>query len=412
MIDIQLIRTEPDRIRALCERRGSHVDMDSLIAVDIEYREDLGKLEELRHEQKKISALVRQQPEYREQAVQQKNQIKELEDLTRTLEAERYQLWVSLPNLLAEDTPDGVDDSENVEIYKWGTLPSFDFESKTHEDIGKDLDILDLERGAKLAGSGFYFWKGDGAKLAWAIFNLAMNFLVSKGFTLLFTPVVARERTMFGTGYLPFAEDQVYRIEGEDLCLIGTSEQTLVGYHADEIIPEDSLPLCYTAFTPCLRTEAGAGGRAARGAYRVHQFHKVEQIVFCKPEESEKWHQECQKNAEALFQMLEIPYRVVRVCVGDLGAPAYKKYDIEGWFSSFSEYKETHSNTNLLDYQTRRLNIRCKGTSGTFYPHTISATGITDRASLSILENNQTKDGAILLPKVLQPYMGGQKKIG
>lgn len=411
MIDIKLVRTQPDMIRDLCKRRSSDVDVEKLISIDRELRDGKVKLEALRHEQKKISELVHKQPELREESAKIKAQIKNLEEVTRKLEAERDDLWSRLPNLLAPDTPDGKDDTDNVEIYQWGNPPMFNFEPKTHEILGKELDILDLERGAKLAGSGFYFWKGDGAKLAWAIFSLALDFLSQKGFTPLFTPVVAKRRTMFGTGYLPFSEDQVYKIEGEDLCLIGTSEQTLVGYHDDEILPADSLPLLYTAFTPCLRTEAGAGGKASRGAFRVHQFHKVEQIVFCRPEDSEKWHEECQKNAQELLQLLEIPYRVVRVCLGDLGAPGYKKYDLEGWFASFGAYRETHSNTNLLDYQTRRLNIRCKDGKKPFYPHTISATGITDRAALIIIENRQLADGSVVIPEALRPYMKGQEKI-
>jgi len=225
-------------------------------------------------------------------------------------------------------------------------------------------------------------------------------------------PAAARERTLFGTGYLPFFPEDIYRIEGQDLCLIGTSEQTLVGYHADEMLPAESLPLRYCAFSPCFRTEAGAYGKAARGAFRVHQFHKVEQIVFCRPEESEQWHEACLQHETALMDLLEIPYRVVRVCVGDLAAPGYKKYDVEGWFAGFGGYRETHSNTNLLDYQTRRLNIRARAEEGLIYPHTISATMITDRALLAIIENNQQADGSVIVPPVLRPALGGKERLG
>jgi len=411
MIDIKLVRTQPDMIRDLCKRRGSDVDVDRLISVDQELRENKAKLEALRHDQKKLTELAHKQAELREESSKIKTQIRDLEKIVRDIEAERDELWARLPNLLASDTPDGKDDADNVQIYVWGTLPVFEFDPKTHESIGRELDILDLERGAKVAGSGFYFWKSNGAKLSWAIFSLALDFLGQRGFVPMFTPIVARTRTMFGTGYLPFFKDQIYKIEGNDLCLIGTSEQTLVGYHYNEILPADCLPLLYTAFTPCMRTEAGSAGKASRGAFRVHQFHKVEQIVFCRPEDSKKWHQECQQNAEDLMQLLEIPYRVVRVCLGDLGAPAYKKYDLEGWFPSFGAYRETHSNTNLLDYQTRRLKIRCKEGETIFYPHTISATGITDRAALAIMENNQLADGSIRIPKALISYMNGQEKI-
>lgn len=411
MIDINLLRTQPDLIRDLCQRREANVDVDRLIALDQELRQELGKLETLRHDQKKASEQVRTRPELREEANRLKEQIRELEEMVRRLEADRNELWSRLPNLLAPDTPQGKDDAENLELKRWGTMPSFDFEVKAHESLGMQLGMLDLERGAKVSGSGFYYWKGDGARLAWAIFSMALDFLSQRGFTPMFTPVLARQRTFFGTGYLPFAEDQLYKLEDQDLYLIGTSEQTLVGYHDNEILSAEDLPLLYTAFTPCLRTEAGSAGRASRGAFRVHQFHKVEQIVFCRPEESEEWHQQCQRNAEDLMQLLGIPYRVVRVCLGDLGAPAYKKYDIEGWFASFQAYRETHSNTNLLDYQTRRLGIRAKDGKRVFHPHTISATAITDRAALAIMENNQQADGSIVIPKALQKYLNGQEKI-
>lgn len=406
MIDIKLVRNQPDMIRELCRKRGSDVNVNELIEADKKLRAAEAEADKLRSERKKLKG-----PESRERAIQIKNELKELEDSSRELKAKRDDLWARLPNLLADDVPDGKDDSENVEISKWGNLPEFGFEPKTHEIIGADLDILDLERGANVAGSGFYYWKGDAARMVSAIFDLALRFLGDNGFIQMYTPVVARERTLFGTGYLPFSDDQIYNIEDADLSLIGTSEQTLVGYHVDEIIAADKLPLLYTAYSPCFRTEAGAYGRAVRGAFRVHQFHKVEQIVFCEPEESEKWHIECLKNEENIMQLLRIPYRVVNVCTGDMGAPGYKKYDIEGWFAGYGDYRETHSNTNLLDYQTRRLNIRCKGKGPNFFPYTISATMITDRAVLAILENNQQEDGSVVIPEILRPYMGGQEVI-
>ncbi len=411
MIDIKLLRAQPGMLRDLCKRRGSDIDIEKLIQVDKELRLVLSNIELLRNEQKKLSEMGRTQQSAREQSLQLRNEIKALEGKMRLLETERENLLAQIPNLLAEDTPEGKDDHDNVEIKRWGIPPNFRFSPKTHEQLGEDLDILDLARGSKVSGSGFYYWKGDGARLAWAIFSFALDFLSQRGFTPLFTPIAAKERTMFGTGYLPFFKDQVYKIQDEDLCLIGTAEQTLVSYFDNEILDPDSLPILFTAFTPCLRTEAGSAGRASRGAFRVHQFHKVEQIVLCRPEDSEKWHQQCQQNVEDLLQNLEIPYRVVRVCLGDLGAPAFKKYDTEGWFASFGEYKETHSNSNLLDYQTRRLNIRYKEGKNTCFPHTISSTGITDRAVLSIMENNQTEDGSIVIPKVLRTYMGGKEKI-
>ena len=406
MIDIKLVRTEPEKIRELCQRRRCEVDVGRLVEVDKQLRETMTKLDAARQARKALKG-----PEAREKGAELKAEIAELERVASEQEEERNWLWVTLPNLLAPDTPDGKSDADNVQLTTWGEKPQFSFPVKPHEVLGADLGVLDLPRGAKVAGSGYYYWKGDGAKMVWALFRLAEEFLVKRGFTPMLTPVLARERTLFGTGYLPFFRDQIYKIEKEDLCLIGTSEQTMVGLHTDEILDPASLPYLYTAFTPCFRTEAGAYGQASRGAFRVHQFHKVEQIVFCRPEESEKWHEECLKNEVEFMQLLEVPYRIVRVCLGDLGAPGYKKYDVEAWFAGFNGYRETHSNTNLLDYQTRRLNIRCKDAAGTFYPHTISATMITDRAALAILENNQQADGSVLVPKALRPYMYGIEKI-
>jgi seryl-tRNA synthetase len=406
VIDIKSIRKNPGEVKELCRRRGCAVDVDRLLQVDAQLRESIARLEILRQEQKVVKGQA-----VREQARQLREQASELQGRVAALEAERHELWSRLPNLLAPDTPEGESDADNVEISRWGELPQFDFEPAIHDRIGADLDILDLKRGGEVASAGFYYWKGAGAQLAWAIFTLAIEFLSQRGFIFMFTPVLAKERTMFGTGYLPFSQDQIYRIEGDDLSLIGTSEQTLVGYHQNEILPAGELPLRYTAFSPCFRTEAGSYGSKARGAFRVHQFHKVEQIVFCRPEESEAWHQQCQNNIEEFMQLLEIPYRVVRVCLGDMGAPGYKKFDVEGWFAGFGEYRETHSNTNLLDFQTRRLGIRCKEGNQSFHPHTISATLITDRAVLAILENNQRRDGSVTLPSALREVMGGRERL-
>jgi len=403
VIDIKLLRQDPDAVRELCQKREAGIDVEQLLAIDEEMRKTKTTRQELQKERKTL-----QGPNVREEAIALRDKIAQLEQQVRKLQDEHHALWSQLPNLLAPDTPPGQSEADNVELKRWGNVPSFDFQPRTHDELGAQLDVLDLERGAKVSGTGFYYWKGAGARLNWGLFSLATDFLLEKGFTPMFTPVAAKDHTLFGTGYLPFSADQIYRLENEDISLIGTSEQTLVGYHGDEILDPDSLPLLYTAFTPCFRTEAGSYGRAARGAFRVHQFHKVEQIVFCHPDESEKWHQLCLDYEEEFMQLLNIPYRVVRVCLGDLGPPAYKKYDVEGYFAGFGEYRETHSNTNLLDYQTRRLGIRCKEGKKTFHPHTISATMITDRAALALLENNQQQDGSVRVPEALRPYMGGR----
>jgi len=406
MIDINYVRNHADEVRELVRIRGCDVDVGELLRLDVELRAAIARRDELRHERNTLAG-----PEQKQRGQEIKAALAGSEQRIAELTPARDRLWEALPNLLAPDSPAGHSDADNVELRKWGTIPQFSFEPQPHDVIGSRLDILDLERGAQVAASGFYYWKGDGARLASGLFALALDLLQERGFVQMFTPVVAQQRTLFGTGYLPFFADQIYRIEGTDLSLIGTSEQTLLGYHIGEILPESSLPLCYTAFSPCFRTESGAYGRKSRGAFRVHQFHKVEQIVVCRPEESEASLDRCQTNIEDLMQILEIPYRVVRVCTGDLGAPAYKKYDVEGWFAGFSEYRETHSNSNLLDYQSRRLGLRVRNGKTLSFPHTISATMITDRALLAILENNQQEDGSVVVPQALRRFVGGRDRI-
>jgi seryl-tRNA synthetase len=406
VIDINILRNNPDAVRASVAARGADVDVDALLQVDADLRAAMAKRDELRAERNRLAG-----PEHRDRMKQLKSEIAEAEGVIPELETRRDTLWALLPNLMPEDTPRGTSDADNLELRRWGTQPQFSFEPKTHEVLGAELDILDMERGARVAASGFYYWKGDGARLATAIFSAALQYLHERGFVQMMTPVLAQTRTLFGTGYLPFFSDQIYKLENEDLSLIGTSEQTLLGYHIDDIINVDQLPLQYTSFTPCFRTESGSYGRKGRGAFRVHQFHKVEQIVACRPEDSDEWLHKCLDNIEQFMQLLEIPYRVVRVCVGDLGAPAYKKYDVEGWFAGFAEFRETHSNTNLIDYQSRRLAFRARDGKQMLFPHTISATMITDRAALAVIENNQQADGSIVIPEYLRKWMGGQERI-
>ncbi|GAA2001236.1 serine--tRNA ligase [Catenulispora subtropica] len=406
MIDIALVRTNPDVVREAVRAKSSDVDVERLIEVDSLMRAEQGRMEELRGRQKKQG-----KDTDLELARALKTELQEATERFRALEQERDELWVRVPNLVAEDTPVGDDDEGNVELRREGNPVPAD-EERAHDKIGEQLGIFDMARGAEVAGAGFYYWRGDGARLAWAIFSYAQDLLGGRGFTPMMTPLVARERTFFGTGYLPFFADQLYRVEGTDLSLIGTSEQTLIGYYGDTIVDLDELPIRLSAFSPCFRTEAGSAGRSNRGGYRVHQFHKVEQIVICAPEDSERWLDECQTNAEDILRGLELPFRVVRVCLGDLGAPAYKKYDTETWFPSFGAYRETHSNSNLIDYQARRFKIRFRRDGKTIHPHTISSTGITDRAALAVLENHVQPDGSIYVPKALRPYLGGAERLG
>ena len=406
MLDLKLIRENAEMIKANCQRRGFPIDVDGLLVLDKDYRALDREIEELRARRNRLSKECASDPAARDEVKKIKLALNSKETALEALQKKMMTVLTRMPNLLAPDVPDGSDDTGNVEIRKVGTIRDFDFPIKDHQELGEMHDILDIARGAKVAGAGFYYWKGKGAMLAQALYFYVQRFLVDRGFTMFMTPCLAKERTLFGTGYLPFFADQTYNLAGEDLALIGTSEQTLVGYHADDVLDGEKLPLCYTAFTPCFRTEAGSYGKASRGIFRVHQFHKVEQIVFCKPEDSPKYHEFCLKNEEDLLKALEIPYHVVNVCVGDLGAPGYKKYDIEAWYPTFKTYREVTSNTNLTSFQSRRLNIRYRQGEEKDFVHTISATAATDRLLIAIMENYQQKDGSITVPEILRPLAG------
>lgn len=411
MIDIKLIRENPEAMKANCIRRGCpDVDVDAILALDKQLRETIQRAETLRAERNRLSKECQTNPVARDQVKAMKEELSLLEEAEKNFAKELDEKLSWMPNILDPAVPDGADDQANKEIRKVGTIPQFSFQPRDHQELGELLGILDTKRGAKVAQSGFYYWKGKGAQLCMGLYMWTLAELGKRGFTQFMTPCLAKEETLFGTGYLPFFADQTYKLENEDLALIGTSEQTLVGYHADEMLNASELPLKYTAFTPCFRTESGSYGKASRGIFRVHQFHKVEQIIFCLPEDSVHEHMVCLENEEYLLQQLEIPYHVVDVCVGDMGAPGYRKYDIEAWFAGFGAYREVTSNTNLTDFQSRRLGIRYKDKDGNKgYVHTISATAMTDRAVIAILENFQQADGSVIIPEVLRPYCGFDK---
>lgn len=409
MIALEYIKAETEKVKQMLARRNDKTNVDRLLELDTDYRDNLKQLELLQYKRNELSKVGN--ASVAEVAKALKAQITEQAALVDQLLEERNSIWSRMPNLLDERVPLGESDKDNVEFKRVGEAKKFEFEPKWHDELATSLGILDIRGGVKVAGSGFLFWKGDGAKLHRALFNFAQDVFLEQGFELLTTPLLAKKETFFGTGYLPFAADQLYTVTETGLSLIGTSEQTLVGLHAGETINLDNGPLLYAALTPCFRTEAGSYGKETKGVFRVHQFTKLEQIVFCKPEESAHYHEFCLKNEELLLQKLGLPYRVVNVCTGDLGAPASIKYDIEGHFPAYGDYRELTSNSNLLDFQTRRLNIRIKQGDKSVYPHTISATGITERAMLAIIENYQNADGSITVPEVLVPYMGGQTLI-
>lgn len=411
MLDINFIRQNLELVKANAKRRGAKVSVDEIVALDDQRKKLQTELDNLRAEQKRKSK-TKPTPSEREQLKALAEKIDRLEAELNQTEETLFERMSWLPNLLDPEVPDGESDADNRPIKYWGEPPKFDFEPRDHQEIGEALDIIDIERAVKVAQSRFYFLKNEGVRLRLALINFAFDYLTQNGFTIMSTPHLAKERTLFGTGYLPFFAEDIYKLEKEDLSLIGTSEQTLVAYHADEILKEEELPKLYSAYSECFRTEAGSYGKDTRGIFRVHEFMKVEQIVFCTPETSAEWHEKCLQHEENILKALKIPYEVSLICVGDFGAPGYKKYDINAWFPGQGRYREVTSNTNLTDFQTRRLNIRYRRRDGSLaYPHTISATGLTDRHLIAILENYQQKDGSVKIPEVLQPYMGGLKEI-
>lgn len=406
MLDIKSIRQNPEYFKKLVALRGIKLDVDALLRIDEEYRHLLSLVEQER-------AIANKYATERniEAAKQQKPKLAQLESEIAKKGKELKNLSNMIPNNLAEDVPVGKDDTENIEIYKYGDTTPKDFKMLSHDELGTKLGILDIEKGTKIAGRGFFYWLNDGLRLKNAVFAFTENLLANRGFEIIGTPLLTNEHALYITGYHPFIIDQEYNVKDWDLTLIGTSEQTIVPYHADELLNADRLPLLYTAQTPCFRSESGAAGKANRGIFRVHQFYKQEQIVFCRPEDSEKMQLFCQKNIEDIMKSLEIPFRVVNVCVGDIAAPGYKKYDTEAWFPSQQTYKETHSNSNLSDFQARRANIKIKDNGEKYFAHTISSTAITERAVIALMENNQTREGHIRIPKALQPFMGNQDVI-
>lgn len=411
MLDIQFIRDNAEKVQQNAARRGSDVDIKAILKLDDSRKEIIKKEEELR--------ATRKQGSKEKPTPGQMKEMKKIGESVKKFEAERKEVeskllekmsW--LPNMLADDVPDGDSDEDNVEIRTGGKKPEFSFPIKDHFKLGTDLDLIDTERAARVSGARFFYLKNEAVLLRLALIQWTIQELMKEGFSPMFTPHLAKERTLFGTGYLPFFSEEIYKIEGEDLSLIGTSEQTLVGYHQDEVLSASDVPCLYAGLSSCFRTEAGSYGKDTKGIFRVHEFYKAELIVVCPPEESEKWHEKCQEIEEKLLSELGVHYRVVNICVGDMGAPGYKKYDCEAWFPGQDKYREVTSNTNITDFQTRRLNIKYKTAEGNLeFPHTISATGMTDRTLLAVLETFQNEDGSITIPKVLHPWMNGITKI-
>jgi seryl-tRNA synthetase len=424
MLEMKFVRENPEAVKENLERRGNPEQgalVDQLLENDKNWRNFRTQADNLRSKRNKlteeIAKLRRQKADTAElvkQAEQIPDQIKILENQSQEIEGKITATLMQLPNLFHESVPIGKDENDNVEVKKWGQLPKFDFTPKDHVDLAAKLGLVDLERAAKVAGARFYYLRGDLVKLNYSLIRFALDFIDLRGYKLVQPPYMMRRDAIRGAVALGDFEDVMYKIENEDLYLLATAEHGLLAQHMDEILDGKSLPLRYGGVSPCFRKEAGAHGRDTKGIFRVHQFEKVEQFVFCKPEDSWQEHEKLIANAEQLFQELKIPYRVVNVCTGDLGTVAAKKYDLEAWLPGQGKYREVVSCSNCTSYQAVRSKIRFrdKPDEPTKWVHTLNSTLIaTERALVAIMENYQTKDGSIIIPETLQVYMGGATKI-
>jgi seryl-tRNA synthetase len=415
MIDIKQIRENPEKFKKAAKDKNFDVDVDRLLDLDSQLLSVKKQLQDISTDKNRIGkSIPRLSPDEKQSALSELSQLKEQEakydeDIKR-LQPEFDGLMQQVPQPTDDDVPLGKDDTENIEIRKEGQIRNFDFEPKDHVQLGLALGIIDVERGVKLAGTRNYFLKGDGALLHWAVLRFAMDYMVGKRYVPLSVPLLMKDEAMKGTGYYPGSEDQTYRMEKDQLNLVGTAEGPLTAYRMGEILSAEELPLKYVAQSSCFRREAGAAGKDTYGLYRIHQFDKVEQVVICENsvEQSKKFHVEILANAEAVMQALELPYRVVNVCTGDLGRGQVKKFDIEAWMPSRKNYCETHSASKFYEFQARRMNLRYKdpATKKNHFCHTLNNTVIASpRILIPLLELYQHSDGSITIPKVLRPYM-------
>lgn len=407
MIDAKLLRDQPEDIKSAVARKGFPKNLvDEVISLDARRRRILSEVEHLRSQRNKLSK------DRIEEAKQVKVRLKQLEPELTQVEQSFVQKLAQIPNPPLPTVPDGTSDADNIEVKKWGDIKKLSFAPKNHLELGTSLGILDFEAGSKVSGSQFYYLLGSAARLEIALVQFAFDVLEKENFRPIITPDLAKSRFYLGTGYAPKGpEAQIYAIVGEDLGLIATAEVTLAGLHADEIIPEDKLPLKFIGYSHCFRQEAGAYGKYSKGLYRVHQFTKAEMFIYCLPEESPAMHEHMLAMEEKIYQTLEIPYRVLEMCAGDLGAMAAKKYDLEAWMPGRGDYGEVTSTSNCTDFQARNLGIRFKRTTGeTGFIHMLNGTAIaTSRTIIAILENYQNADGSVTIPSALRPYMGRDK---
>ena len=421
MLDPKLIKEKPEIIRNMLKSRAVEFDLDGLIESDQKRREFIIKTDELRKKKNQVAMVISEKKKAGEDAssilTEMKNistELTELESEQEEIEKKYLKLASTIPNLVDKSVPIGPDESANKEIKKWGDIPKFDFKIKDHIDISEDLNLVDLERAAKVAGARFYYLKNDLVRLNQALIHFGLDFLAEKGYSLVQPPYMINRESMEGAVIAEDFEEVIYKVQEEDLYMIGTSEHAMAAMHSREIIEGKNIPMKYAGISPCFRKEAGAHGRDQKGIFRVHQFDKIEQFIFSKPEDSWKEHEKMLEIAEEFYQKLGIPYRVMLLSTGDIGKISAKTYDIEAWMAGQNAYREIVSCSNCLEYQARRLKIRFrdKTNEDTQYVHTLNSTLIaTTRVLVAIMENFQTKDGHIRIPQVLQSYMGNQKEI-
>ena len=417
MLDIRFVRENAELVKEACRRRFKPMDeaVDELVAIDAERRKLNAKTDDLKAQQNRASKQIPVMKKNGEDTTELMAQMKAIaeeskkcgEELAK-LEDRQLELILKIPNIPNEAVPYGKDDTENVELRKWGEPRKFDFEPKAHWDLGQDLGILDPERAGKVTGARFHFYKDLGARLERAIMNYFLDTHTSNGYTEIFPPFMANKASMTGTGQLPkFAED-MYKLEGEDLYLIPTAEVPVTNFHRGEVLDRATLPIKYCAYSACFRAEAGSAGRDTRGLIRQHQFNKVELVKFADPEKSYEELEELTGEAEKVLQGLGLPYRVVVLTTGDLTFSSAKTYDIEVWMPSYGRYVEISSCSNFEDFQARRANIKCKDKDGkAVFAHTLNCSGVAiGRTTAAILENYQNEDGSVTIPEVLRKYMG------
>ena len=411
MLDIKFIRENPEKVQDSADKKGYRVSIKDLLMADERRRELQQQVDLLRERRNAVASQMkggRPSPDLIAEGKSIKEDLMDLEAKFNEVDADYQAQLNGIPNVIFDDVPEGGEE-DSVEIKAWGEKKSG---ATDHLDYATSRDWVDFERGAKVAGAKFYYLKGDLALLENAIIQFALNKLVAKGLTFMTVPNMVNQRTMTGTGFAPRTSDQSdeYSIEGEDLSLIATAEIPLTGYHADEIIDEDKLPLMYAGLSPCYRKEAGASGKHTRGLFRVHQFNKLEMYAFALPEKSQEIHKQILDIEEEIWQELGIAYRIINIAAGDLGAPAAKKYDIEYWSPVDENYRELTSCSNCTDFQARNLNIRVRRKDGTTdVLHTLNGTAVSlARSLVVILENYQNSDGTLAVPEVLRPYMGGR----